>query len=572
MEEKERWLSLADMFAMQGDIKGMRAAAAKILEDSPGDLDALSVVAEATFYLGEYEAASRLIRQIRVREPEHLRALLVVAAGYAVDFVLDKEVESLQHILQLADRSGQPTAFVRRTVQKAQGWLADVQQLLGRSAEAMAAMLAASRLSDTLAERQELFSKGLFLSNYEMQPACLMRQLYAEYQQLFAGEKRYYPCRKQGSGTVGKKHHTIRVGYISPDFRQHAAAYFIAPLLRNFNKKDFAIYCYSLGKPDAVTKRFRRFPAVWRDLSGLPVHEAARLIHADGLDLLFDLAGHTQNNALPILACRPAPIQMSGIGYMNTTGLQEVDYFLSDAVCLPPQEHAHGFVEEIVRLPHSHLCYAPDFLRKMPQPALETPARRTGRITFGCFNQFAKASDETLQLWRAVLEALPEARLVLKAKICSVPSGRDEVKKRLMNFGIRWEQIELRAYSPDYLEQYQDIDIALDTTPYTGGLTTCEALYMGVPVITLRGRTHGARFGASILENAGLPELIAESDLEYVQKAVHLAGSLELLQSLHEGLRAQLEASPLMDAPGYMAELEQIYHSLVRAGADACIF
>ena len=123
MEEKERWLSLADMFAMQGDIKGMRAAAAKILEDSPGDLDALSVVAEATFYLGEYEAASRLIRQIRVREPEHLRALLVVAAGYAVDFVLDKEVESLQHILQLADRSGQPTAFVRRTVQKAQGWL-----------------------------------------------------------------------------------------------------------------------------------------------------------------------------------------------------------------------------------------------------------------------------------------------------------------------------------------------------------------------------------------------------------------------------------------------------------------
>ena len=146
------------------------------------------------------------------------------------------------------------------------------------------------------------------------------------------------------------------------------------------------------------------------------------------------------------------------------------------------------------------------------------------------------------------------------------------MKKRLMNFGIRWEQIELRPYSPDYLEQYQDIDIALDTTPYTGGLTTCEALYMGVPVITLRGRTHGARFGASILENAGLSELIAESDLEYVQKAVHLAGSLELLQSLHEGLRAQLEASPLMDAPGYMAELEQIYHSLVRAGADACIF
>ena len=562
MEEKERWLSLADMFAMQGDIKGMRAAAAKILEDSPGDLDALSVVAEATFYLGEYEAASRLIRQIRVREPEHLRALLVVAAGYAVDFVLDKEVESLQHILQLADRSGQPTAFVRRTVQKAQGWLADVQQLLGRSAEAMAAMLAASRLSDTLAERQGLFSKGLFLSNYEMQPACLMRQLYAEYQQLFAGEKRYYPCRKQGSGTVGKKHHTIRVGYISPDFRQHAAAYFIAPLLRNFNKKDFAIYCYSLGKPDAVTKRFRRFPAVWRDLSGLPVHEAARLIHADGLDLLFDLAGHTQNNALPILACRPAPIQMSGIGYMNTTGLQEVDYFLSDAVCLPPQEHAHGFVEEIVRLPHSHLCYAPELLHRLPAPGTVPPAQSNGFVTFGSFNNFAKVSDETLLLWRAVLEQVPRARLVIKGKIASIPDGRNRVLERFRDFGIDGSRLELRPYSPDYLEQYRDIDIALDTAPYTGGLTTCEALVMGVPVVSLRGTTHGSRFGASILENAGVSELVAESEMEYVNKAVQIARTPSILAQFHAGLREALLHSRLMDSAGYMREIEQLYRQL----------
>ena len=564
MGEKESWLSLADNFAMQGDIKGMRAAAAKILEEKPGDLDALSVVAEATFYLGEYEVTAGLIQQIRSEEPEHLRALLVVAASYAVDFVLDKEVESLQHILQLAEHIGQPTAFVRRTVQKAQGWLADVQQLLGHSGEAMAAMLAASRLSDTPEERQELFSKGIFLSNYETQYACLMRRLYTEYQQLFAGEKRYYPSGKPARRPSGHKHHTIRLGYISPDFRQHAAAYFFAPLLRDFNKKAFEIYCYSLGQPDEITKRFRRFPIVWRDLSEMPAHEAARLIHGDNLDLLVDLAGHTQNNAMPVLACRPAPVQLSGIGYMNTTGLKDVDYFLSDNICLPSRERVNGFTEKIVRLPHSHLCYAPDFLREMPQPAKTTAFERTGRITFGCFNQFAKASDETLQLWRAVLEALPEARLVLKAKICSVPSGRDAVKKRLTNFGICWEQIELRPYSPDYLEQYRDIDIALDTTPYTGGLTTCEALYMGVPVITLRGRTHGARFGASILENAGLPGLVAESDMEYVQKAVHLAGSPALLRRLHEGLRAQLEASPLMDAQGYMNELEQAYRSLCR--------
>ena len=366
------------------------------------------------------------------------------------------------------------------------------------------------------------------------------------------------PMEKRRARTFSRK---LRIGYISPDFRLHAAAYFFMPLVRDFDAASFEVTCYARGKRDRVTSLFRQKGVRWKDISRLSARDAARLIERDGIDILVDLAGHTQGSGLPVLARRPAPVQMTAIGYMATTGLRAVDYFLSDIYCSPWDMGARGFSEKVLRMPHSHLCYAP-VLRDMPKSGEEAPFVRNGYITFGSFNNFTKVSDDMLALWRGVLERMMGARLVVKSKICSIPAGRKIVKERLQRFGIPLAQVEFRPYSPDYLEQYTDIDIALDTFPYTGGVTTCEALYMGVPVITKAGGTHGSRFSTSILENAGLSQLVARGDMEYVRKAVELADSPDILRRLHRDLRARMETSPLMDATGYMKDLEDIYREI----------
>ena len=402
-------------------------------------------------------------------------------------------------------------------------------------------------------ERREARAASLFGGGARLSPSLAQRTQMAVRVQPTAP-----PMEKRRTRTFSRK---LRIGYISPDFRLHAAAYFFMPLVRDFDAASFEVTCYARGKRDRVTSLFRQKGVRWKDISRLSARDAARLIERDGIDILVDLAGHTQGTGLPVLAYRPAPVQMTAIGYMATTGLRAVDYFLSDVYCSPWDMGARGFTENVLRMPRSHLCYAP-VLRKMPKGAGDAPFVKNGCITFGSFNNFAKVSDDMLALWRGVLERMKGARLVIKSKICSIPAGRKIVEDRLRRFGIPLAQIELRPYSPDYLEQYRDIDIAFDTSPYTGGLTTCEALYMGVPVITKAGGTHGERFSTSILENAGLSQLVARGEMEYVRKALELAASPDILRRLHRDLRARMEASPLMDAKGYMRDLETIYREI----------
>ena len=402
-------------------------------------------------------------------------------------------------------------------------------------------------------ERREAHAASLFGGGARLSPSLAQRTQMAVRVQPTAP-----PMEKRRTRTFSRK---LRIGYISPDFRLHAAAYFFMPLVRDFDAASFEVTCYARGKRDRVTSLFRRKNVRWKDVSRLSARDAARLIERGGIDILVDLAGHTQGSGLPVLARRPAPVQLTAIGYMATTGLRAVDYFLSDIYCSPWDMGARGFSEKVLRRPHSHLCYAP-VLRDMPKSGGEAPFVRNGCITFGSFNNFTKVSDDMLALWRGVLERMKGARLVVKSKICSIAAGRKIVKERLQRFGIPIAQVELRPYSPDYLEQYADIDIALDTFPYTGGVTTCEALYMGVPVITKAGGTHGSRFSTSILENAGLSQLVARGDMEYVRKAVELADSPDILRRLHRDLRAHVEASPLMDAKGYMKDLEDIYREI----------
>ncbi|MBR3457741.1 MAG: hypothetical protein IKH16_06275, partial [Selenomonadaceae bacterium] len=299
------------------------------------------------------------------------------------------------------------------------------------------------------------------------------------------------------------------------------------------------------------------------DLSELSAEEAARRIYEDEVDILFDLTGHTEGGrTLQVAAYRPAPVQLCGIGYFDTTGLPAMDYFLSDVYCDPAENDAL-FSERLIRLPRSHFCYTP------PVSVLECRAKYHLHrpVVFGSFNNFHKITDGMLELWHEVICRVPGSRLLLK----NVSPDRKLVKamrERALRIGFLPEQLDLRPGSWKYLDEYADVDIALDTYPYPGGGTTCEALYMGVPVISLYGQRHGSRFGYSLLQNIGMGELAAAAPEEYVEKAVAVAGDAELLTALHRILRERLQQSPVMDAGGYVRDVEAAYERIWQEWLD----
>ena len=530
-----------------------------------GDIDATAVNAEVALYSGRIDEAEELAGKVLRIQPRHPRARMVLAGLAALEFRLDDEIplladliEELTYKAKVLGEEDPSYAIYHQMLKRARGWLADALYLAGEAKGAAHELLMSSRLADETDEAADLYSKYLFMRNYRYLGAKDGRLKAEHYESLLD----VHPYKHDNAARTARR--KLRIGYISPDFREHSVSYFLPPLLRHFDGEQFMVFCYATGRSDAVTERLRTRRVTWRDLRGRPPRTAARLIAEDKIDILVDLSGHSQDNALPIMAHRPAPVQVSGIGYTNTTGLRAIDYFLSDEICIPKGDTAAeaGFVERILRLSHSHLCYAPELIRVMPEAGYEPPMRKNGYVTFGSFNNFAKVTDETLLLWRGILESVRDSKLVIKGKIASIDAGINFAKKRFSMLSYDLARVEFRPYSPDYLEQYRDIDIALDTAPYNGGLTTCEALYMGVPVISLRGRTHGSRFGASILTNAGVRELVAENDINYVRRAVQLAETPKLLEAYHMGLRANMKRSPLMNIEGYMEELEMAYQEI----------
>ena len=555
--DKEEWLAAAARFCHEGDFKGMRACAREILAHDFDDVDGQALFAQASLYLGEEETAESVVRRLWDTAPRHWRLLLVAGELHALRFEMRQAIDVLKRLWTLGQaRTGAVAPYDMAIMERAGRLLTDACYLLARPDEAAEYLFELVGIIQDLQTKEELYSKALFLSNYRLEGQ--QNRTRREGINGFFGAKVTMPHTRPASVPDRK----MRIGYISPDLREHAVANFLSPFFRNFAKLDFNVFCYMTGTPDNITQRFKRSAVNWRELQGLSPQEAARRIYRDHVDILVDFAGHSQGSSLATLAYRPAPIQMTAIGDVGSTGLREIDYFLSDGYCSPPDRPTPEFTERLARVPDCHLCYDPTILRPLPEPGAEPPAQRNGYVTFGSFNNFAKASRETLVLWRSVLEAVPRSRLVIKGKIASVPDGEEEATARLAGVGIDLARVDLRPYSPDYLEQYRDIDIALDTTPFTGGLTTCEALVMGVPVISLKGSTHAARIGTSILENAGLPELVASNGTEYVRKAARIAGSLPILVKFHGGLREVMRGSRLMDAKGYMKSVEALYRSI----------
>ena len=355
----------------------------------------------------------------------------------------------------------------------------------------------------------------------------------------------------------------LKIGYVSPDFRKHSVAFFIEPILKTHNRKKAEIFCYAnVEKPDPTTQRLRTMADHWFSTVGMEYDTIAARINNDKIDILVDLAGHTNKNILPVFARKPAPIQVNWLGYPNTTGLKAMDYRFTDLVADPESKSDKLHSEKLIRLKHGFLCYQPESVTPKVGPL---PSDKQSYITFGSFNNLTKVTHEVVKAWAKVLHSVPNSRLLLKSKQFMDDEVRASFLKLFAHEGIRGKRIEMfpRVPNPaDHLGLYSRVDIGLDPFPYNGTTTTCEALWMGVPVVTLLGTRHAGRVGASILHRVGLDELIAPSIVDYIELARMLTLDRKRLKKIRFSLRDRMQKSELMNRELFTSHLEDVYQQI----------
>ncbi len=356
----------------------------------------------------------------------------------------------------------------------------------------------------------------------------------------------------------------LRIGYVSPDFRLHCQAFFLFPLLSSHDHEHFEIICYSdVKQPDDFTSSLMRYADQWRSIVGMDAAAVAAQIAKDRIDVLVDLTMHMADNRLLVFARKPAPVQISWLAYPGTTGLSAIDYRITDPFLDPPDSDTTVYTEQSLRVPDTFWCYTPLVTDQVDNQAT---ARANGRVRFGSLNNFCKVNDAVLALWSRVLQRVEGSTLRIL-----VPEGESRTRTlaTFAKHGIDAERIEFvpRRSRLPYLAEYRHIDVCLDTFPYNGHTTSLDALWMGVPVVTLVGSTVVGRAGLSQAMNLGLPELVATTEDEYVAIAAALAEDLDRLSELHATLRGRMEASPLMDAQRFARGMEAAYRS---AWTDWC--
>ncbi len=446
-----------------------------------------------------------------------------------------------------------------REPERAEGWntLGRALQELGRLDEAVAQYRHALRLRPDYAEA---YSNLLMTLNYL--PDLSAARLTAEH-------KRFGTRMEPAAGgppyaNVPDPERRLKVGYVSGDFRDHVVGHFVEPLFEAHDRSRVAVYGYSdTLRPDAVTRRLKGQTEVWRDTAGLDPETMAGQIRADGIDILVDLAGHSAFNRLPVFAREPAPLQVTWLGYPATTGLTRMDYRLVDAVTDPPGRADRLACEALVRLEPGFLCYRAPSAPEIGPP----PVRSNGFVTFGSFNNLNKTNGTVIALWAALLHRIPTARLLLKSRQLACESVRRALLAAFAGHGIGGERLELLGWTAapaDHLETYRRLDLALDPFPYNGTTTTCEALWMGVPVVTLAGDRHAARVGASLLGQLGLDALVAGDQAGYLDLAAALAGNPERLARLRAELRGRMQAAALCDASGFARRIEDAWRIMWR--------
>lgn len=409
----------------------------------------------------------------------------------------------------------------------------------------------------------ELFSSLLLYSHYSAHIAP--RELFEAHVRYGELLTRAVAPSYRGTWRVARDpERRLRVGYVSRNFSRHSVGYFVEPVLEHHDPAHFESYCYyTHALSDDVTSRIAAAATVWRHLPDVDADVLAAYVEEDEIDVLVDLAGHTKFTRLGAFAREPAPIQITWLGYPDTTGVPSIGYRITDGIADPPGASDALHTETLVRLASPFLCYRP------PPDAPPVAERVTSEgVVFGSFNTVAKLTEPMVEVWSRILLAVPGSRVLLKAALLQNDRARDRVLAHFARAGVAADRVELRGWSSGrdtHLSAYADVDIALDTFPYNGTTTTCEALWMGVPVVTLAGDVHMARVGATLLASVGLDALVAQTPNAYVDAAVNLAHDRERLAEMRRDMRRRLLASPLLDHAGYTRRLEAAYRELWRA-------
>jgi predicted O-linked N-acetylglucosamine transferase (SPINDLY family) len=516
------------------------------LERAPQRIGWSLAIAKLALELGRIDQAIEAAERVLQAHPAQAEASVLLASA----LLRRRDFTRMAEVLAAAPKGGAQAGNVANLT----GTML-VQQ--GRIAEGLAAMRPIRRLAPRSPTLQ--MSRVMYL-NYD--PHLSRAELFREHRAFGTAFRDAVATLPPPDACARDPHRRLRIGYLSPDFRTHSVAYFVAPIFQAFDRERFETIGYAhVAKPDHITEHLRGLASAWRDVSALDDAELARLIRADGIDILVELAGFTKDSRLLACTARPAPIQISYLGYPNTTGLPQIDYRLTDHVA--DRDDADEFyVETLIRLPRCFLAFAsPEHAPQVEPP----PALRNGYVTFGSFNNLAKVNGKVVALWAEVLRAVPRSRLLLKASGSADPTAQRQLRSAFAAAGVEPDRIAFAAYAPSaraHLEAYREVDVALDTFPYNGTTTTCEALWMGVPVVTLAGERHAARVGASLLSAAGFPAGITERPADYVTTARLLAEQQQLLAALRANLSADMARSPLCDAAGHARALEEAYRAV----------
>ena len=563
------------------DAEPMYRRAIAVSQATAGALNDLGTV---LLLLGRREEAEGCFRQVVQHEP-------AVAIGYSnlanalrelgrnaeaeasardalrLDATLPEAHFNLGNALQAQGRATDSVASLQRAIElrpaygAAHNSLGNSLKDFGRLEEAEASFLRALALD---ANDRDARSNYLLLLNYTASHS--REKLHSEH--LDWARRHELPsigARKKhaNSREPGRR---LRIGYLSGDFRRHSVAYFIEPVLALHDREAFEVHCYSnVASPDQVTSRLLGHADHAHSIFGVADGRVAEKIRHDGIDLLVDLSGHTAGNRLPVFALKPAPVQATYLGYPNTTGLQAIDWRITDVHADPPGDGDEFHSERLLRLPGAFLSFQPPSGAPEVRPP---PSVAGGHVTFGSFNVLPKVTREVIRVWSRILDQLPGSRLLLKAHGLGDAGSRAAVLAAFQSHGLSSERIHVLPQDASFqahLARYHEVDIALDPFPYNGTTTTLEALWMGVPVIALTGDRHSARVGASLLANVGLQELVAHDRPGYEALATALAKDPVKRAGLRRSMRERIAHSPLLDRAGFMRALEAGYREMWKA-------
>lgn len=493
--------------------------------------------------LGDHTGAAASYRRALALDPNHYRAHF-----------------NLGMVLEAQGEFGEAVARYRRAIAikpdyaKAYNNMAGRLRVQGRPSEAVAHYRRAAELAP---DDRTIRGNMLFCLHYDpgMTPAAIL----AEHRAFCAT----LPVSAAGHANPRDPDKRLNIGYVSADLRRHPVGYFMMPVLAMHDRRNVKVHAYyNYGRTDGISEYLKGKCDVWRPIAGVADERVAEMIRADAIDILVDLAGHTAENRLPVFALRPAPVQATWAGYVGTTGLSAMHYLISDRWQSPPESERFT-VEEVIRLPDGYVCWAAPSYAPEVGPL---PATAPGAVTFGCFNNLAKLNPPVIALWGRLMRELPQSRLVLKTRELSDGAARERVLGLFAAEGIAAARIALKGWSEhtQLLRRYNDVDIALDPFPYSGGVTTIEALWMGVPVVTMPGERFASRHSLSHLSNVGLGELVGDGPEDYLRIAKALAHDLPRLAALRTGLRDRLRNSPLLQSKRFTRNLEAAFRAMWR--------